>query len=813
MTATSARSSGNSDATGPAERPQRPLPYPRGVAPAPDTGADAGADTDPKGPGRRGFLTWAIAAPTLMVGTSLIASAAKPEPAAAVGLSIPEPADLFDLGDLQDLGALPTANLITISVDTNGIAHFAIPRTEVGQGITTSTSMIISEELDIPIKDIEVTLADARPELLLNQLTGGSNTTTSTFHAIRRASALARARLVAAAAKQWGVSASSLTTKDGFVIGKGRSASYGSLAAAAAASKTAVATPKLKPVKDFTVLGKPHNRVDALAAVTGKKQFTLDLDVPGALPTMIARPPTLNGKPDTLKNLAEVKAMPGVTDVAVISTGVAVRAKTFGQCIDAIRKVDASWKKGTEEGKSDADVFRQLKGAELPLAVPKVPLLAKTVEGSFKFNFRSNSPLETGSAIASYTKDGIEVWSCLKVPIVTQEDLATKYGVPLNRVKVHVTQGGGSFGRHLFDDAAKEAVEASKAFGKPVKLMWSRTDDFRQGRVHPACTSRVRATWLAGSVLTYEQRHTSVSTDFSHGLGEVLTALAARIPGGGNYSFAQSVFLLTQTVSYKYGLTTQLLNEVNEGFNTGSMRNIYSPDARTAQELITDELAKLEKKDPYQFRRAYIKHARGRAVLDKVAQVGNWGRTMPAGTAQGIAVHNEYKGWCACLVEIDTRTSQTGRDIEEAYTGPRVTKVVFAVDVGLPLNPTGLEAQMQGGIMDGIAQTLTSSLHLKDGYFLEGSWDNYYYTRQWNVPPEIEVIIMPATGDKPGGAGEFGVAAAMAATACAYGRAVGKMPTEFPINHADAPNHFAVIPTTPSTPQSPTDGLFTEISG
>ena len=139
-----------------------------------------------------------------------------------------------------------------------------------------------------------------------------------------------------------------------------------------------------------------------------------------------------------------------------------------------------------------------------------------------------------------------------------------------------------------------------------------------------------------------------------------------------------------------------------------------------------------------------------------------------------------------------------------------MTKVVFAVDVGLPLNPTGLEAQMQGGIMDGIAQTLTSSLHLKDGYFLEGSWDNYFYTRQWNVPPDIQVIIMPATSEDPGGAGEFGVAASMAATACAYGRATGVMPTEFPINHHESLSNFDVIPTVPSTPQSPTDGLTTQ---
>jgi isoquinoline 1-oxidoreductase beta subunit len=803
MTATRPTTSDRSahDGGRPRPRPYRPVEEPITVD---ELNA---ADDEITGPGRRGFLSWAIAAPTLMVGTSLVAGLVDAPAASAAVPGPPEPADLYDLGDLQDDAALATSNLITITVHQNGYAYFALPRTEVGQGITTSTAMLIAEEMDLPLAKVKVSLADARPELLFNQLTGGSNTTRSTYHAIRTAAAHARLALLAAAAKKWGVAASTLRTHNGEVISKsGKRLSYGSLAAAAAATKSTVLRPALKPVADFRLVGTPQRRIDAVEAVTGRKVYAMDMKVAGALPTMVARPPTINGTPKTVNNAATVKAMPGITDVAMIPTGVAVCGRTFGQCIDAIRALDVTWNAGTEDGKSDADVLAELRAAEIPLAVPDVPVLATSVDGDFVFNFRSNSPLETGSAVASYTADGIEVWSCVKVPIVLQTDLAQAYGLPVNKIKVHVLTGGGSFGRHLFSDTAKEAVAASKAFGRPVKLMWSRTDDFRQGRTHPMCTSRVRATYLAGNVLTYEQRHTSVSTDFTHGLGEILTAFSARLPAG-NYTFAQSIFELTQTVSYKYGVTTQLLDEVDMGFNTGSMRNIYSPDARTAQELITDKLAAVAKMDPYKFRKAFIKDPRGLAVLNKVATVGKWGRATEKGVAQGIAVHNEYKGWCAALVEIDTRAKTEKRSIADAYTGPRVTKVVFAVDVGLVLNPKGLEAQMQGGIMDGIAQTLTSSLHLKDGYFLEGSWDNYFYTREWNIPPSIEVIIMPSTSESPGGAGEFGVAATMAATACAYGRATGTMPTEFPINHAKSPSHFDVIPTVPSTPQSPTDGL------
>jgi isoquinoline 1-oxidoreductase beta subunit len=179
---------------------------------------------------------------------------------------------------------------------------------------------------------------------------------------------------------------------------------------------------------------------------------------------------------------------------------------------------------------------------------------------------------------------------------------------------------------------------------------------------------------------------------------------------------------------------------------------------------------------------------------------------MPAGTAQGIALHSEYKSRVGALVEIDCTRATVNRQIPEAFTGPRVTKVVIVVDVGLTINPKGLEAQMLGGAMDGIAQALTSSLHLENGMFKEGSWDNYWYTRQWNVPPEVQIVVMPNTTSAPGGAGELGCGVTQAAVACAYARATGTMPTEFPINH-NQPLGFDPLPTVPPIPQSPTDGL------
>ncbi len=772
-------------------------------------GHDTDTSSGDRGPGpievsRRRLVGYVVAAPTLAVAVRLGLDEGAP---ASAKIPTPDgPAELFDLNDFLTTCALPTANLIGLELRKNGKVHFALPRSENGQGIMTSTAMIIADELDIPVDDVVITLADARPELLFNQLTGGSNSTVSTYMPIRTASAVARQQLLKAASAKLGVPASELRTEAGEVVAPDRSRiRYGDLAEAAAVDQTEEVEVELKAVADFKVIGRSRGRTDAREAVTGKKKFTMDLDIPGALPTMVCRPPTLNGKVVGIRNKAKVKAMPGVTHVVQISTGVAVRAKTFGQCVDAIRALKVDWGPGTVEGESDATILAELKKAELALLVPNVPILAKTVNTEFTFWFASNSALEPNCAIADVRADRAEIWSGLKSPITAQKAIARKVGLPPNKVKVHVMQGGGSFGRKLFFDAAVEAAEISKKMGKPVKLMWHRADDFRQGRVHPMSTARVRATVLGEQVLTYEQRHTSVVTDFGHGLGEMITANVALLPPG-EIGFSQTVFVLSQAVHYDFGLTTQLLNEVDRGFNTGSMRNIYSPNTAVARELTVDKIAKVVGKNPYKFRREFIRTDRSRAVLDKVAEVGRWGRRMGSDRAQGIAIHNEYHGYSACLVEIDCRPSTVNRKIRNAVSGPRVTKVVFAVDVGLPINPRGLKAQMMGGIMDGIALALTSSLHLRDGYFLEASWDNYAYTREWNVPFDLEVIVMPPTDDQPGGAGEFGVAAAMAATATAYARATGKMPTSFPINHK-GPLHFDVKPTIPPIPQSPTNGL------
>jgi isoquinoline 1-oxidoreductase subunit beta len=755
---------------------------------------------DTTGTSRRRFLGYLVAAPTLVVAAELTRQSVFGEAQAAAAIpSPPQTPEIYDLLDALRDAARPTANLIRIEVNRDGTVSFALPRSDNGQGIITSTQMIIAEEMDLDVDQVRVTLADARPELMFNQITGGSSATFTTYTPIRVAAALAKGRLLAAAAQILGQDVRTLTSRSGLINGLG----FGELTEKAASATTEPVEVLLKGKEDFRVIGKPQNKTDARAIVTGRKKFATDLKVPNALPTVICRAPDLNGTPNRVRNLDEVRNMPGVTDVEVVSTGVAVRAKTFGQAIDGVNALRIDWKAGTVAGEDDESILAKVKAAELPMAVPAG--VGETIDRAFTFYFASGSALETNSAVADVRRDRAEIWGALKNPIAAQAEIAKLLGLPQNSVTVHVTEGGGSFGRKLFFDAALEAAEVSKAMGKPVTLMWTRADDSRQGRVHPMCTSRVRAQISGSSVLSFEQRHTSVATQINPGLGEAITAAAVKAPLG-NLTLSESIFELTQVTPYHFGVSTRFLNEVDMRFNTSSVRNIYSPNVATARELMVDQLADKMGKDAYEFRREFVKNDRLLAVLDRVAEEGGWGRSMPKGTAQGIGVHTEYKGVSAALVEIDCRPETTGRKIRQAVTGPRVTKVVFAIDVGLVINPRGLEAQMMGGINDALALILTSSLHLRDGHFVEASWDNNFYTRQWNTPPEMKIIVMDSTADEPGGAGEAGLAATCGAIACAYARATGTVPEYFPINHKD-PFPFEPWPTVPPVPPSPTNGL------
>ncbi|MFF9647070.1 xanthine dehydrogenase family protein molybdopterin-binding subunit [Kitasatospora aureofaciens] len=755
----------------------RPAAAPDGPAAHDDPAVPTGST------GRRRFLTYLLAAPTLTVAARLGLDAAAPASAQAAVraaaaaqdasappqlLGLPGIPDVLDLGDAMILAGLPTAHLLVLEITPAGRAALHLPRLEVGQGLTTAIAMLVADELDAELTDVDVPLSDGRPELLFNQLTGGSNSVRSLYDPVRAAAAAARARLVTAAAHRWNVPASGLRTAGSAVLAPdGRRLGFGELAADAASVVVPAVPATPKPADQRRLVGRPTGRIDARDIVTGRAEYAGDLQIPGAAPTVVARPTTVNG---TLKSLdaSVARAMPGVLAVVQIPSGVAVLAETFDQALKARDALRTTWTPGPVADLSDADVRAKLRAAHAPFLLP--PLLTPYLDGEFDFAFVNHAPMEVLTAVADVRPGRAELWFAAQSPIIAQQTIAAELGLPQSAVTVHVVRGGGSFGRRLFFDAALEAAQISKAAGRPVKLMWTRNDDMRHGRMRPASHHRIRATYGLGQVLTWEHRAATVRTDLSHGLGEALTGAGFNLSVAG-ISLAQAFFLLTEKNPYNVGIPTQLLAELPLQLHTGSWRSVYSGTVRVADEIMMDELARRMGQDEVAFRRARLRDAAGRALLDTVAKAGDWGRPMPAGQAQGVGYHDENGGRVAYLVELDA----TDR------ANPRVTKAVIAADVGQVVNPRGLEAQLTGALSDGISVILLAGNHLDNGTFREGSYADFHYARQRNTPPTVEIHLMPPSG-APGGAGELGVPAASAAVANAYARATGTSPRSFPIN-------------------------------
>jgi isoquinoline 1-oxidoreductase beta subunit len=719
-------------------------------------------DLTAPGVDRRRFLVYLVSAPTLTVAARLGLDALAP---AAAGAS-PGPADVVDLTDMLVLAAAPTVHDLVIEITTDNRVRFELPRAEVGQGITTTMAMILADEIDARLGDVDIELQDATPSNLMNQLTGGSASVSVLFQPVRDVAAAIRARLVTAAAHRWGLAASTLTTRDTMVIAPdGRTATYGSLSAEAAQVLVPEVSTTPKDPSEFRVIGQPTTGINARDIVTGRQKYTLDLDVAGAKPAVLARPPTIRGTVRSVDDTA-ARAMPGVLAVATIPSGVAVVAETFDQALKARDSLVVTWNPGPVDGMSDADVFAQLRAAAPPFVLPPLPL-AQRVHGEFDFAFVNHAPLETMVAVADVRLDRAEVWCPAKAPIVAQSAIAQAVGLPVSAVTVHQVRGGGSFGRRLFHEHALEAAQVSKAVGLPVKLLTTRADDMHHGRMRPASHHKIQATIVLGTVTAYEHRVATTPMDLRHGFGEALTAAGAQILPGG---YSQTVFHLSQNMPYEFGLETYLLGEVALDVPTSSWRSVYSGTTAVADEIMVDEIARKLFRDVVEYRLAKLTGARERAVLSKVASAGQWRRPMPKGCAQGVAIHQEYKGCVAYLVEIDARDP----------ADPRVTKVVVAADVGRCVNPRGLEAQLMGCAMDGIAATLYAGNHLDAGAIRESSYSDFGWARMRHSPPKMEVHIMPPTGE-PGGAGELGFPAAAAAVANAYARATKTDPRRFPI--------------------------------
>jgi isoquinoline 1-oxidoreductase beta subunit len=712
---------------------------------------------------RRGFLKFTLAGTaTLVVGFGVAE-----ESDASIG--VPELGEILDFADAVILAEAAYATNLVLEITAGDRVRFELPRLDKGQGIATALAMLVADELDADYERTDVFLSDRRPDRPFS-VTGNSAAIRAMWGPVRALAAYARARLVSAAALRWRVSASTLRTEQSKVIAPdGRTATYGSLTAEAAAIAVPLIPVSPKSPAQYKIVGTPKTRKNARAIVTGAQEYTHDVEVAGALPCVVARSPDIGGTISSWSGTAAA-AMPGVAGVVRIPSGIAVAAGTFHEAFRARDALSISWRRGPVRGRSDAGMRETLRWITPPFT-PLLPLTGSLTE-TFEFPFTAHAPMEVMGAVADVKNGAAEIWYASQSPNYLAAQIAAAIGIPVSKVKIHVPYAGGSFGRRLFGEAAVEAAQISKALGRPVKLLWTRNDDMRHGRFRPLARCEIRASWLGSTTLSFENRLAAAQTDFSHGLGDVLTAAGATILPG---LISQVGYQTMVSMPYRFGTTSHKLAEQDFGVPTGSWRSVFSGISGAANEIFVDAMARARREDEVAFRVRNLDNAAAKRCLQQVASVGQWKRSMPSGTAQGVAVHAEYRSAAAYLVEIDVRGAE-----------PRLTRAFCAVDVGVPVNPRGLEAQMQGALIDAWSAMFRAGNHIDDGFVREGSYGDFLWARMRHAPPTTQVHVFPAqSGAEPGGAGELGLPSASAAVANAYARATGRKPRRFPIQEFD----------------------------
>jgi len=335
-----------------------------------------------------------------------------------------------------------------------------------------------------------------------------------------------------------------------------------------------------------------------------------------------------------------------------------------------------------------------------------------------------------------------------------------------------VIPGGGAFGRHLFHDEIVMVSQISQRVGKPIKLQWMREEGIKYGRCRPVSIHHVKATVSNGDVASFEHRMACPEMDLRHGLGDVVTGYVTEY---NNEGACQYFFTHTQKLPYKFGPTAITLKQRLLAKPTAAWRVVYSGQVGGVNEIVVDELARMLGKDEFDFRMEHLDSDRHRAVLEKAAHEARWGKKLPAGVAQGIGMHDEYKSIAAYVMEVDTRGKE-----------PRMNRVTIAVDNGYCVNPTGTTSSLLGQAMDGFALAFRAGLHVDNGATRESNFHDYKWSRQFDSPREASVHILPNSNVLPGGIGELGIPAASSAAANAWARATGKQPRNFPLNEYGA---------------------------
>jgi len=740
----------------------------------PNTQAQDRIDTGRPSRGRRRFLLGGLAAGgALLVGWGFMPPRQRLRTASPLAV---------------EAGAVALNGWVAIAAD--GTVSVVVPRSEMGQGVNTALPMLLAEELDAALDNVRISQApidkifgnltvlrenlpfhpDDRGSIrqgvqwvmgkvgreLGLMFTGGSTSVKDAWVPMREAGAVARAMLVRAAAEQWKLEASRLSTRDGFVLHPdGRRLGYGELAARAArvGADIEAGDVRLKTPAEFRLIGRPVPRRDSPAKVNGSALFGIDARVPGMLYAAVRMAPVVGAGVASF-DAAKALALPGVVQVVDISSalpkfsgagaGVAVVAKTWWQAKQAAASLPVEWSASPHADLSSEAIFAEfakLLDSESGFTYfesgsQELRGSAKTIQAEYRAPFLAHATMEPINCTAQLKDGKLKLWTSTQVPSVAVEVAARVAGVDRADVSLDLMLLGGGFGRRLETDMVAQAAAIAKALsgplsGRPVQLIWTREDDIGHDVYRPQALARFTARLdAAGKVLAWDNKSVSGAIGhqyFPRNLG---------LPGvGPDKTTAEGEY------DMQYAIPNRRIAHViaDSAVPIGYWRSVGHSHNAFFKEGFLDEVAHAAGKDPVQLRRELLReHPRHLAVLEAaLAKAG----AAPDGRAHGVAVHQSFGSIVAQVAEVSV--------IEKRI---RVHRVVCAVDCGIVVNPNILAQQVESAVVFGLSAALGGEITLKDGRVQQSNFGDYPVLRMIDAPL-VETVIVPSM-EPPEGMGE-----------------------------------------------------------
>lgn len=665
-----------------------------------------------------------------------------------------------------------------IKIANDGAVTIVSPAIEMGQGVNTSLPVIIAEELDADWSKVRVEAApvhaDYNHPIFKSQFVVASLTLLGFWMPARIAGAQARRVLIDAAAARWNVPAEQITTDNGVVIhaASNRRMSYGEIAsfATAPAQLPEIKPDQLKPVAQFRLIGKDVPRHDMPAKSTGAQNYGIDASLPGMVYGTLARAPVRGSGPVSF-NRDELKAMPGIEDAFALDNGVAIVGASIHQVFAARQKLKAQWRPAPGSNTNSEPALQEYlahvrdlnrKGVVARTTGDPAAAFAnaaKVLSGEFTTDYVYHAQMEPMNCLASVANGRVEIWVGTQWLTMARDMAARTAGVAPEQVTVHGMQMGGGFGRRAFVEYVIDAVAMSKAVGKPVKMIQSREDDLANARMRPMTAQKIDvALDQTGKPIGWRHRlaaDTVVPYLYGQGRMDAQKGVDHIVTNGADVAM--------------YAVPAHVAEHLYEerGARTSAWRGIGSGHNNFAIEAMMDEVALAAGQNPADYRIALLNNPRAKNVIERVVAMSDFKRKRD-GVGLGVA----FSKYGFPPVGFAMAGTVAEVSVDRGTGAIRVHNIWCAADVGLPVQPHAIRAQLEGGILFALSAVLKERATLKSGAVEQQNFNDYQILRMSDTPNiHLEII---SSGNHPLSVGELSLPGVAPAIANAFTALTGR---------------------------------------